>query len=122
MSIPAPTPQPLPTSQPNTQVYTLVAIVVLMVIAAAVTGGVILTGHTDQASLALIASVDGSIGTIIVVLLNLLQTTQVSNKVQDVHVAVNSRMDQLINATQSSSFQAGQTAGPGAAVPPTAGA
>jgi len=112
--LPAP---PQATSQPGVQLYTLIAIVGVLVVGGGVTTGVIISGHTDPASLALVASVLGSCGTIIVVLLNLLQTTQVSNKVQDVHLSVNSRLDELVGQTAASSFQAGQAAGPGAPVP-----
>jgi hypothetical protein len=109
------TPPPPVTNQ--VQVYTLGAIVAVMVIAGAVVGGVIITGHTDPASLALVASVIGSAGTIIAVLLNLLQTSTVSTKVQDVHLSLNSRLDQLVSSTASDAFQKGQAAGPTAAPP-----
>jgi hypothetical protein len=109
----------------GTQLYAIIGVVLVVALAAAVVIAIIISGRTDTQIIQLAVSVLGFAGTIITVLLGLAQlnakVTQVATnviattaKVEEVHTAVNSKMQALIDTTASNSFQKGQAAGPNA--------
>jgi hypothetical protein len=90
------------------------ALLALAVIAGAVLVIVaLITGH--DLSDPHIAQILGYLITIVVILISALG---LSNQVAAVHTSINGRMTELVDTTASSSFQAGQSAGPSAPVPP----
>lgn len=89
----------------TTQTLTIAGIVIVMALACAVVIAEIVTGRTIPDATNLL----GFAGVIVSVLATFLG---IRAKVQDVHLQINSRMDQLIGTTASDSFQKGQTAGP----------
>lgn len=97
----------------NIQQVAVLGMIAVAIAAAALVLGVLLTGH-DLGDPRVI-EVLGFLGTIITVLLT---ASGLNTKVAEVHTAINGRMAQLVDATASTSFQAGQTAGVGAPIPP----
>lgn len=102
----------------GTQAYAVLGIVITIVAAMLLVAVVFLTGH--DLSNPEITQLLGFAGTVIIMLFGLLGVNaNLASKVQDVHLSINSRMDQLVDSTASSSFQQGQAAGPGAPIPPS---
>lgn len=98
----------------NTQLSALVGVIVVVVIAAVLVLAVVLTGHTDTASLQLVTTVLGFAGTIILVLLGL---AGLKGKVEEIHGSINGRMGELISTTAASAHARGVVEGMAKALP-----
>jgi hypothetical protein len=105
--IPAPVPATVnvPT---GLQLYALLGAAAVAIAAAGVVIVVLATGH--DLSDPRVIEVLGFASSIFIALLGF---AGLGGAVQNVHLSVNSRLDQLVKTTASDSYQAGQAAGPG---------
>jgi hypothetical protein len=96
---------PINPAVPGPTMFQIAALIAAVVVALGAFVVIILQPHRDP------LVIFGFAGTIVTVLL---AAAGLGSGIQTVHVAVNSRLDQLVRSTASDAFQRGQTAGPGA--------